>query len=47
MRMYLNVRVPLIDSLGSTLRPASEQSVILSVLLVLEDAFGMFLSLHL
>lgn len=46
MRMYFNVRVPLTDSLGCTLGSAPEQTVILSVL-VLKDAFGMFLFLHL
>lgn len=38
--------VPLTDSLGSSLRPASEPTF-LSVLQVLKDTFGMFLFLHL
>lgn len=46
MTMYFSVRVSLTDSLGSALGPASEQTIILSVL-VLKDAFGMFLFLHL
>lgn len=40
------VTVPLTDSLGSSLRPASEPTF-LSVLQVLKDTFGMFLFLHL
>lgn len=40
------VTVPLTDSPGSSLRPASEPTF-LSVLQVLKDTFGMFLFLHL
>ena len=47
MRMCFNIRVPLTDGLASALGAASEQTVILSVLLVFKDAFGMFLFLHL
>lgn len=45
LRTYL--QVPLTGSLGSTLRLASEQTLILSVLHVLKDTFGKFLFLHL